>query len=74
MSNYSEPKSYMFTDQLWIAIWREIKDWDINVPSQYVGYTGATGNHVSAIYLAVINSLEQEFREVLNGIENKKRL
>jgi hypothetical protein len=31
------------------AIWRVIKDWDINVPGAYRGYMGATGNHVRAI-------------------------
>ena len=31
------------------AIWDVIKTWDINVPSEYRGYSGATGNHVCAI-------------------------
>lgn len=31
------------------AIWNVIKTWDINVPGVYVGYCGATGNHVKAI-------------------------
>jgi hypothetical protein len=31
------------------AIWQRIKSWDINVPEVYVGYMGATGNHVRAI-------------------------
>lgn len=31
------------------AVWECIKTWDINVPSAYDGYCGATGNHVRAI-------------------------
>ncbi len=34
-------------------VWACIKTWDINVPSAYVGYMGATGNHVWAILLAL---------------------
>jgi hypothetical protein len=30
-------------------VWQRIKSWDINVPSVYSGYMGATGNHVRAI-------------------------
>ena len=36
-----------------MAIWNVIKTWDINVPGAYVGYCGATGNHVKAILDAV---------------------
>lgn len=31
------------------AVWQCIKKWDISVPNAYVGYCGATGNHVRAI-------------------------
>ena len=51
--HYSEPKPKMQADPLWNAIWNEIKSWDINVPYEYAGYCGATGNHVTAIYLAI---------------------
>lgn len=34
-------------------IWEAIKGWDIAVPGKYEGYTGATGNHVKAIYDAL---------------------
>lgn len=37
------------------AIWDEIKTWDINVPTEYVGYSGATGTHVHAILKAMAN-------------------
>lgn len=40
-------------DPLFEAIWQVIRTWDINVPEQYNGYTGATGNHARAIYDAV---------------------
>ena len=40
-------------DPLFEAIWQTIKSWDINVPNEYVGYCGATGNHVCAILDAV---------------------
>ena len=31
------------------AVWNAIKSWDINVPVVYIGYCGATGNHVRKI-------------------------
>lgn len=34
---------------LFEAIWQAIRTWDVNVPGQYVGYCGATGNHAVAI-------------------------
>jgi hypothetical protein len=51
--NYSDPTPEMHADPLWEKIWDEIKTWDINVPTEYAGYCGATGNHVTAIYLAI---------------------
>lgn len=38
------------------AVWQTIKSWDINVPSSYEGYCGATGSHVAAI----LNALTEE--------------
>jgi hypothetical protein len=55
--NYSDATSEMPNDPLWAAIWDEIKTWDINVPTEYAGYCGATGNHVTAIYLAIKKAL-----------------
>ena len=37
------------------AVWGCIKKWDINVPDEYCGYCGATGNHVVAILDAINN-------------------
>jgi hypothetical protein len=51
--NYADPTPEMHGDPVWEAIWNEIKTWDVNVPTEYVGYEGATGNHVTAIYLAI---------------------
>jgi hypothetical protein len=51
--NYSEPTKEMLRDPLWNAIWDEIKTWDIRVPTEYTGYMGATGNHVTAIFKAL---------------------
>jgi hypothetical protein len=51
--HYQDPTPKMQADPIWHAIWDEIKTWDINVPTEYAGYSGATGNHVTAIYLAI---------------------
>jgi hypothetical protein len=51
--NYSDPTPEMLSDPLWNAIYNEIQAWDINVPSEYGGYCGATGNHATAIFLAI---------------------
>lgn len=40
-------------DPLFEAIWIAIKSWDVNVPSVYGGYCGATGNHARAVYDAI---------------------
>ena len=51
--SYRDPKEGELLDPLFEAIWNAIKTWDINVPSEYMGYCGATGNHVCAIMDAV---------------------
>lgn len=40
-------------DELFDAIWKAMKGWDIGVPGAYSGYCGALGNHAAAIYSAV---------------------
>ena len=60
--HYQDPTPEMLKDPLWLAIWDEIKTWDINVPTEYVGYSSATGNHVTAIYLALLKKSVAEFR------------
>jgi hypothetical protein len=51
--SYRDPRPEELTDPMFERIWQAIKDWDINVPSEYGGYTGATGNHVCAILDAI---------------------
>jgi len=44
-----DPTPEMLETPRFEAVWQCIKQWDINVPDVYVGYMGATGNHVRAI-------------------------
>jgi hypothetical protein len=50
-----DPTPEQELDPVFQAIWRTIKDWDINVPEYYEGYCGATGSHVALI----LNALEK---------------
>ena len=47
--SWPDPTEEMRESAEFEAIWQCIKSWDINVPGAYIGYTGATGNHVRAI-------------------------
>ena len=51
--NYQDPTEAMLQDPLWNASFNEIRDWDVNVPSEYGGYCACTGNHATAIFLAI---------------------
>lgn len=53
---WPDPTPEMLDDPTFNAIWNVIKTWDINVPAVYVGYCGATGNHVRAILDALPKS------------------
>jgi hypothetical protein len=57
MTDYTSPSDEMLQDILWNAIWEAIKGWDINVPDEYEGYMGATGNHATTIYKNIERSL-----------------
>lgn len=46
---WPDPTPEMLASPEFEAVWQCIKRWDINVPDAYVGYCGATGNHVRAI-------------------------
>lgn len=46
---WPDPTPEMLSSPEFEAIWQVIKSWDINVPTAYSGYCGATGNHVRAI-------------------------
>lgn len=49
MPNFPDPTPEMLETPEFEAVWQCIKTWDVNVPEQYAGYMGATGNHVRAI-------------------------
>ena len=51
--HWPDPTPEQLKSPLFEAIWQTIKRWDINVPSAYAGYCGATGNHVRAILDAI---------------------
>lgn len=74
---WPDPTPEMLDDPLFDAIWQVIKSWDINVPAQYPGYCGATGNHARAILDAVRSAefqsappapADTEIREALKAI------
>ena len=46
---WPDPTPEMMDTEEFEAIWQCIRSWDINVPEAYMGYMGATGNHVRAI-------------------------
>lgn len=59
--SYRDPDSSDLDSPLFKAIWDIIKTWDINVPSQYEGYSGSTGNHV----MMILDNLEIEIKNML---------
>jgi hypothetical protein len=46
---YRDPTPAELQSPLFEAIWQAIKSWDVNVPSEYEGYCGSSGNHVCVI-------------------------
>jgi len=52
---YPDPTPEDLASPEFEAVWQVIKDWDINVPEWYDGYTGAMGNHV----MAILNALKK---------------
>lgn len=53
---YRDPTKEDLESPVFNAIWECIKEWDINVPEEYEGYAGASGNHVCAILDALKDS------------------
>ena len=53
---WPDPTPEMLKSPLFNVIWDTIKHWDIAVPDAYAGYCGATGNHVRAIYDALVKA------------------
>lgn len=58
--NYGDPPEWMLHHPLYEPVWDEIKTWDINVPTEYTGCMGATGNHVAAILYAIMNHFNMD--------------
>jgi hypothetical protein len=56
--DWPDPTTEMLADPRFEAVWQVIKTWDINVPSAYGGYCGATGNHVRAILDAIAKIID----------------
>lgn len=54
--SWPDPTPEMLDHPLFNAIWDVIKTWDVNVPRAYIGYCGANGNHVRAIYDAILQA------------------
>ena len=54
---YRDPKPEELKAPEFNVVWDCIKSWDINVPQEYEGYCGATGNHVCAI----LDAIKEEF-------------
>ncbi len=46
---WRNPSQDMLDSPEFEAVWKCIRTWDVNVPEVYIGYMGATGNHVRAI-------------------------
>lgn len=59
--NWPGPTPEMLESEKFEAIWTCIKTWDINVPSVYAGYCGASGNHVRAILDAIAGVEANDF-------------
>jgi hypothetical protein len=60
--DWPDPTPEMLNDPKFNAIWLCIRCWDINVPDAYIGYMGATGNHVRSI-LDALNAVYPEGSE-----------
>ena len=71
--NYIDPEEKDLDRTEFNAVWNEIKSWDINVSEEYVGYCGATGNHV----MAILNAIERaglEFKPLkINKFQPKQQ-
>lgn len=51
--NMPNPTAQDLQSPLFNAVYNTIKGWDVNVPTHYVGYCGATGSHAMLIVKAV---------------------
>ena len=72
--HWPDPTREQVKSPLFEAIWQTIKRWDINVPSAYAGYCGATGNHVRTILDAIEPYGEKcraEYQERLDNLAHQ---
>ena len=62
---WKDPSPKDLEDPLFNAIWNVLKKWDIELGIEaempYIGYTGATGNHVMAILEELRPVIEANF-------------
>ena len=75
---WPNPSRLEIQNPVFEAIWQCIKKWDIAVPNAYVGYCGATGNHVKAIMDALTDAgfgvhdrkmLDKNARKTIDGLK-----
>ncbi|CCH01261.1 hypothetical protein FAES_3252 [Fibrella aestuarina BUZ 2] len=85
-ASYPSPTPEQLDSTEFKELWSVMKDWDINVPGWYEGYTGCMGNHVMAVLNAlpvlkedesgheykVPASMAAEFDRIMEGINGTK--
>lgn len=60
------PSKEEMDSELFDAIWKIVKDWDIGDPNYYTGYTGGNGSHVKILLDAIKPALrEDKINEIL---------
>jgi hypothetical protein len=65
----TSPSKEEIESEIFGEIFNLIKDWDINVPDYYSGYTSGNGSHVKLI-LDVINPIIRDYK--INKILNDR--
>ena len=60
------PSQEEMDSELFNAIWKIVKDWDIGDPNYYTGYTGGNGSHVKILLDAIKPAIrENKINEIL---------
>ena len=49
LGNLPTPTDADLIDPMFLALWRVMKTWDVNVPEYYRGYCGVNGCHVMLV-------------------------
>lgn len=65
------PNKEEIESDLFNAIWEVMKDWDINVPEYYSGYTSGNGSHVKLILDSIKKSQRDNKIDYLIDDENR---